>query len=517
MIRVKHIGGVPGCGHRAWHNQIVVALRDDRDAVSALARLARDLEALEFGADAVDLSAERDRLAGTIRHYLIPRAVDDASPVTIVFAGPTGSGKSTLINSLARAEVSPAGALRPTTRSPVVIGPTALAAEYQTIGGVACHVVGAPQWTLGRKVLVDAPDIDSTSTQHRGMAETLIDNADLVVFVSSALRYADDVPWQVLRRATSRGTPVIMVLNRVSSASAGAIVDFKSRLRSAGLGDDLVTISEYHLAAEAQNVPDLAVRSLQQRLEHLAADGDRLAADAYVSVFRSTLAQAKDLMRSLTKIEEELDDLEAELAVYLADRQAGLDITAIGRGLGPVLPSPATRRAIRRWKKLSMNQPLLSPDWLGARVAERLESLVEADMRHWVAEERDTLRAGHVDRLDVLSGVSAAARSAAKGWVAFVLRIALDQDEFTAGLGAAVMLEAATGDHVSPTVTALYGDAGSALVERARRELVGRLEAVYQMAGTLLVDGIRHRLVDLDNTDLLASLGAVSTLAPVHA
>ena len=43
------------------------------------------------------------------------------------------------------------------------------------------------------------------------MAETMIDNADIVVYVSSALRYADLVPWEVLRRAHSRGVPVIQV------------------------------------------------------------------------------------------------------------------------------------------------------------------------------------------------------------------------------------------------------------------------------------------------------------------
>jgi hypothetical protein len=116
-----------------------------------------------------------------------------------------------------------------------------------------------------------------------------------------------------------------------------------------------------------------------------------------------------------------------------------------------------------------------------------------------------------------LSGVSTTARSAAKGWVAFVTRIALDQDEFTAELGAAVMLDAATDGQALPAVVALYGEEAPVLIERARRELVGRLEAVYQMAGTLVVDGIRHRLVDLDDSDLLASLGAVSSLAPVHA
>ena len=102
-----------------------------------------------------------------------------------------------------------------------------------------------------------------------------VDNADVIVFVTSALRYADEVPWQVLRRAISRGTPVIHVLNRVGSSSSGAVIDFKSRLAAAGLEPDPVTVPEHHLSAGAQRVPSLAVRALQRRLGEVVTDKHR--------------------------------------------------------------------------------------------------------------------------------------------------------------------------------------------------------------------------------------------------
>ena len=51
----------------------------------------------------------------------MPRLRDIDAPVLAVVGGSTGAGKSTLVNSLVGVEVTRAGVLRPTTRSPVLV------------------------------------------------------------------------------------------------------------------------------------------------------------------------------------------------------------------------------------------------------------------------------------------------------------------------------------------------------------------------------------------------------------
>jgi hypothetical protein len=43
--------------------------------------------------------------------------------------------------------------------------------------------------------LLDAPDIDSVVVENRQLAAQLLAAADLWLFVTSAARYADAVPW----------------------------------------------------------------------------------------------------------------------------------------------------------------------------------------------------------------------------------------------------------------------------------------------------------------------------------
>ena len=145
----------------------------------------------------------RDRLVRAIRSYLMPRIESPAAPLLVVFAGSTGAGKSTLLNSLTGIDVSETGALRPTTREPVVL--SADPDRYQMVGGVECVTVGGAAPILESLAFADTPDIDSTAARHREVAEIMIDHADIVVFVSSASRYGDLVPWEVIRRARSRG------------------------------------------------------------------------------------------------------------------------------------------------------------------------------------------------------------------------------------------------------------------------------------------------------------------------
>lgn len=492
-------------------------MREQRDLGGALTSLASTLDSLDIGPGVDSLRAERDRLVSTIRSYLIPRAVDPSTPITVVVSGPTGSGKSTLVNSLAGIDVSRAGALRPTTRIPVVVASPPHDEGLDQLGGVRCQIVIADAPLLESVVLVDSPDIDSTAAGNRARAETLIDNADVVVFVTSALRYADDVPWQVLRRAISRGTPVINVLNRVGSSSSGAVIDFKSRLAAAGLDPDPVTVPEHHLSAGAQRVPSLAVRSLQRRLGDVVSDRNDSSGSALRRVLSATMSQVISLTDSLGTIRDDIDGLEAELSLDLVGRVPSLDLRGVGADLfepPPAGRNPLTRRLWKRRSTLDVEKMIEVEDTLVTRIV----SLVTEDVRHWLVDSRPVLAEREIHSEPILSGVVSAARAAAGTWVAYVARIAEDHQGPGSGLATVVLIEAATASEPVPAADIVFSADADVLVERARRELVGRLEVIYELTASLVVEELRERLGDFDESELRPALGAVmSALAPVHA
>jgi energy-coupling factor transporter ATP-binding protein EcfA2 len=159
----------------------------------------------------------RDHLAG----HVLPRARSLDAPLLVLLIGPTGAGKSSLINGLAGHAVSRSGVLRPTTRELVaVVRPEdrdALLAEgapLPTLAGDRLRVVADPDAPPGI-ALVDAPDVDSIEHANRELTDRLAEAADLGIFVTTATRYADRVPWDVLLRARDRGLPLVVVVNRM--------------------------------------------------------------------------------------------------------------------------------------------------------------------------------------------------------------------------------------------------------------------------------------------------------------
>jgi hypothetical protein len=87
--------------------------------------------------------------------------------------------------------------------------------------------------------LVDAPDVDSVEAENRRTAEELLQAADLCLFVTTAQRYADAVPWEFLRQAKARGVPLLVVVNRLPRREAdqrAVLGDARRRFDEAGLG-----------------------------------------------------------------------------------------------------------------------------------------------------------------------------------------------------------------------------------------------------------------------------------------
>ncbi|HSK06371.1 MAG TPA: GTPase [Acidimicrobiia bacterium] len=389
------------------------------DLTGDLAYLASSLEALSL-ADIpahARLIERRDWLIRTIRDYLIPRIGDPTAPLIVVFAGPTGAGKSTLLNSVVGSERSAAGPIRPTTKDPLVLSSESRADRYRQIGGVACDVTTGRAPILEELILVDTPDIDSTSTEHRAMAETMIDNADIVVYVSSALRYSDQVPWEVLRRAHSRGAPVIQVMNRIKGSSRGALADYSLRLHGEGLGSEVVAVQEHHVPRGAQSVPSAAIQELRDRLVAVVEARRAGAANVVRSVLETTLDQAREV------IEEAAERLEVTgVATVDVRKLLKVDIDRVGalreRPPGGGLDlRPLVDLGSRRFRTRGMTRRRSPSPTAVSRAVELFDESVIAAID---ADLRRQIHAGNLiqgkERSNLLSDLHLAARSAITAW-----------------------------------------------------------------------------------------------------
>ena len=289
---------------------------DMSDVLSAVVSLRDDVAGSAYPLalpDAEGAVRKRDQLVHQLDDYVIPRLTSLDAPLLAVVGGSTGAGKSTLVNSLVGTVVSHAGVLRPTTRSPVLVhhpddarwftgdrvfpglaratGPAP--SDPKSEDPSAIRLVSSDMLPPGLAI-VDAPDIDSVVAANRELAGQLLSAADLWVFVTTAARYADAVPWQLLSEAGERGTAVAIVLDRVPSAALEEIrVHLSSMLRRHGLGNaPIFTILESRLDRDGL-LPDTQVGRLHGWLRELAADSA-----ARQAVVRQTLAGALDSLHS---------------------------------------------------------------------------------------------------------------------------------------------------------------------------------------------------------------------------
>ncbi|SDC63232.1 50S ribosome-binding GTPase [Sanguibacter gelidistatuariae] len=197
--------------------------------------LRREVAALDFpleidGVD--DARAQQSRLVSQLDDHLLPRLKELSTPAVVVIAGSTGAGKSTLLNSLLREEISEASVIRPTTREPVVVFNPA---DAEIVAGTPLvqTVRSVTNANVPRGIaLLDAPDLDSVLEENRETAARLLEGADLWLFVTTAARYGDALPWKALEGAMQRGATVAMVLNRAPHASLKTVRgDLLNRLR----------------------------------------------------------------------------------------------------------------------------------------------------------------------------------------------------------------------------------------------------------------------------------------------
>ncbi|WP_456788681.1 dynamin family protein [Cellulomonas sp. P5_C5] len=265
------------------HDELVGALLALRERVADL-RLPLETAMAPGG------RSDRARVLDQLDDYLLPRLRDPGAPVLVVVGGSTGAGKSTVVNSLVGTEVSPSGVLRPTTRWPVLVHhpldvrwfssdrvlpslSRADAAGEQGLTGArpGLRLVASDAVPVGL-ALLDAPDVDSVEEGNRVLAAQLLGAADVWLFVTTAARYADAVPWELLADAARRGTHLALVLDRVDPGAETAVGDhLRQMLSDAGLASaTVIVVPEVEL--EDGLLPEAAVGPIADVLTRTATD-----------------------------------------------------------------------------------------------------------------------------------------------------------------------------------------------------------------------------------------------------
>ena len=534
--------------------------------VTALVRLRGALQEARLPLElpgAAEQRAAQAEMVDQLEDYVIPRLMTLDAPLLAVVGGSTGAGKSTLVNSLVGSRVTTPGVLRPTTRSPVLVhhpddaqwfGQDRLLPELERVTRStddpdALQLVASEAMTPGLAIL-DAPDIDSVDERNRILAAQLLAAADLWLFVTSAARYADQVPWDFLRKAADRSAAVAIVLDRTPPDAVETITTHLARmLASRGLKDSpLFTVEEgpvteegllttesvaeirawLHALAEdqeartavVQQTLDGAVRTLTRRT-HTVADAateqtDALrrlredANDAYdravVAVGEAsadgTLLRGEVLARwqEFVGTGELLKSLETRVG-WLRDRvvgaikgkpqQAERVTVAVESGLETLVlehAEAAAERAEASWRGTAAGQMLLQDagEDLG-RASRDFRRKAERAVRDWQSDVLDMVRSEGADKRST-------ARFLAFGVNGLSVALMVVVFAHTAGVtGAEAGIAGGSAVLGQKLLEAVFGDqAVRSLAERARRQLEVKVAE--------LLDAERRRYTDLLDT-----------------
>ena len=244
----------------------------------------------------------------------------------VVFVGGTGTGKSTLFNAFSGAHVSEMGVERPKTFGPIVYAHRdcpiekgfpfpAIQMERRPskhhipppVNGLPGHllILEHAREDLSHLLVVDTPDLDSVEAENRHIAEDLYLLSDVVVFITSQEKYADEVPYQFLLRILQDRTPYFFLLNKAGEKltkeeALGAI-----RSRGVAFGEDRVWLIPYAESDPLQGISEnTAFQDFLQRLsQELSGEGIKKLRGAQYS------RRAEGLK---TQIERLIDLLEEE-------------------------------------------------------------------------------------------------------------------------------------------------------------------------------------------------------------
>jgi energy-coupling factor transporter ATP-binding protein EcfA2 len=287
-----------------------------RALVDRLERLAERRLALGQRSEPAAIRARQ--LVDHVRSHVRVRANSLDAPLVVLLVGPTGAGKSTIFNTIAGRAASPTGVLRPTTRTAVVLAHSTDRAGLRE-GALEGFSAASVRFVTDNDIapglaLIDTPDVDSVEHANRLLADRLVEAADLAVFVTTATRYADRVPWSVLERIRERGLPLLVVVNRMPDEAqdrAEVMSDVERLMAEAGLETELIGVREGDLEPDGARLLPQPVRRLTDEIARLRADRDARLELATRALMGSLAGLGESVERVADDVDHEAIDIDA--------------------------------------------------------------------------------------------------------------------------------------------------------------------------------------------------------------
>ncbi|MFM1902506.1 MAG: hypothetical protein RLZZ440_406 [Planctomycetota bacterium] len=288
------------------------------------------------------VTAEWEGIAGRL-----DRTRRELSRVLVVgVVGGTGTGKSTLVNALAGADVTTAGDLvRPTTIHPVVVAAPDVDLSWLPVAEMQARVVRSGSPAVANIILIDCPDPDtqadvaadrddprpSATNRNRDLLERVLPACDVLLLVSTAQKYRS---WIVAREiaAFAPGRPLLFVQTH-ASRDPDIRADWRQELERQGFAvPEIFRLDAVEAAARAAAAlePEPGFRDLVAAIDtelvgraarRVRRTGALDLADWFMQQSRRQLEPYRAAAHGLTAgIGRERTRLEGLLATGVADR-----------------------------------------------------------------------------------------------------------------------------------------------------------------------------------------------------
>jgi GTPase Era involved in 16S rRNA processing len=314
-------------------------------------------------------------------------------PLIVVLMGGTGTGKSTLFNALIQRKVSAESVRRPTTGGGISYVHKDFIPAFQAtdfpfitnihsdnklpISGTNTQITIVPHNQSDQMpVYVDSPDVDSVCIENKNHAHNLLLLADIILFVTSCEKYADQEPLEIINQAQKIGKSIIIVLNKSEDVQLAQTIR-NQLLKIAG---DKVPF--YSIVRQNQaNISDFQtdVMSIYQYIDTNSSKRkvkkqDILALSNHYNFWLTTIQKKFDMEQAASKkIEKILAEASQTARDILVQAPAAFDRAYFDKCIKPHIKAVYVRHdllaPVRQWIIDTLKKPfyLINPEKSGIR------------------------------------------------------------------------------------------------------------------------------------------------------